>query len=1156
MRISLGPFDLDRPIGRGGMGEVWSAVHREHGVRVAIKLLTVASAARPTMLRALREEVRAIAGLEHPRIIVVLDQGVVSEDAAAISAGVRPDSPLVAGSPYLAMELVEGATLTATAGRLSWVGVRSVLVGLLDALAHAHARGVIHRDLKPGNVLLPRRGDRLAPKGLKLTDFGIAHCLDQEFTGDGASSGTPGYMPPEQLDDRWRDFGPWTDLYALGCLAWWMVCGQVPGRAHFESPPATWTLRHRITVPEGLGSWLARLLEPEPEARFQRAADAHWELLQLGEPTIPPVSMVRSSSPDAATTRSPALPQRCARPAHPGAAVLPPPLPESWRRVRSPPPARALLGAGLGLYGLRSLPFIGREPERDRLWALLREVRVPGPPRVAVLQGTAGSGKSRLAEWLGVRAQEVGAATVLKASHGPGGGPLDGLGPMLARAMRCGGLSRSAVEQRVQAALERLGERDAHEVRALTELVSPASPSDRAQGRAVQLAAPAERRALVLRHLLRMAAACPVVLWLDDVQWASEAMALTRHLIDVSPPTRVLVVLTARDEALAERPEEQAQMEAVLASRHATRMALGQLAPAEHSRLVRELLHLDADLAERVDERTAGNPMFAVQLVGDWVHRRLLEVGPTGFRLVAGATPDLPDDLHAVWAGRVARLLIDRRPADRRALEIAATLGPHVDTAEWLEACACADVDADLALPESMLQQRLARSGEGGPAVSWSFTHGMLHESIGRMAREAGRDGAHHRACATMLSRRKGPGTAERRGRHLVAGDRTADALQPLLDGARERAATTGLRHAEALLGERDAAMDALDLADDAPERCRSWLLRGRLASQAGAHEAGIAWAERTEAVARRRSAEAPLFAWLLVRALQLRGTLLRRTGDMDRAVLLFDEAVRLARVEGDADGLAKALLSRADLGRGMGDVEGSSPWLREALALSEALGDDDQAGCCWRSLGEAAMIRGRPDEAVDAYARALMLLRRAGSRASIASLRNVQGEVERVGGDLAAAEVSYTESIALYRSIGSAHADVPSVNLALLWLEGGDATRARDALVTLLAASRGQRTLCAVIHTNLLACRAALLDFDGMAQDLASAAALLAETGMIDVDVARTAHRAADLAAGPRPDLARDAYALALGQWRALGRTVDAEAARAAWASLDPPHP
>src|SRR5688572_18537835 len=166
--LELGEFVLEAPIGRGGMAKVWRGVHRAEGAKVAIKLVTADPARHRTFREALLNEVRAMARLDHPGVVAVLDHGVVSDSAAEASEG-----ELVGGSPYLVMELADGGTLRRE-HVLSWTDLKTALSSLLSALAHAHARGVIHRDIKPSNVLVD------GPfRALRLSDFGIAHALER-----------------------------------------------------------------------------------------------------------------------------------------------------------------------------------------------------------------------------------------------------------------------------------------------------------------------------------------------------------------------------------------------------------------------------------------------------------------------------------------------------------------------------------------------------------------------------------------------------------------------------------------------------------------------------------------------------------------------------------------------------------------------------------------------------------------------------------------------------------------------------------------------------------------------------------------------------------------------------------------------------------------
>ncbi len=192
--VPLGPFDLylHASAGKGGMATVWSARHRVTGTPVAVKVLDRVQAQDEIFVAAFASEVRAVAGLEHPSVVHVLDHGLVPALADSRSNGALPE-----GSPFLVMEYASAGTLLSVPPP-DGDGLIAVLRSVLEALAHAHARGVIHRDIKAGNVLLCGADD-LRP-GWKLSDFGLAVGLgdDPEASafGDGVV-GTPSYMAPE-----------------------------------------------------------------------------------------------------------------------------------------------------------------------------------------------------------------------------------------------------------------------------------------------------------------------------------------------------------------------------------------------------------------------------------------------------------------------------------------------------------------------------------------------------------------------------------------------------------------------------------------------------------------------------------------------------------------------------------------------------------------------------------------------------------------------------------------------------------------------------------------------------------------------------------------------------------------------------------------------
>ncbi|MEZ4321655.1 MAG: protein kinase [Myxococcota bacterium] len=259
--VPVGPFDLMDPIGTGGNAVVYAARHHATGATAAVKVLTRAGVSADL----LRAEARLLAALRHPNIVQILGSGVVDRVASVQSGG-----RLEAGAAWLAMERVAGGTLEGE--RVDEGALRALLSDLLDALAHAHARGVLHLDLKPSNVLVARRGAQSTPQ---LTDFGV-EALSR--TVSGRIAGTPAYMPPEQWRGRREHWGPPTDLYALGLLAWELLAGERPFAA------LTWEeARARHQSPDRPGfegaspamrAWLGRATALHPGDRFQTAAEA------------------------------------------------------------------------------------------------------------------------------------------------------------------------------------------------------------------------------------------------------------------------------------------------------------------------------------------------------------------------------------------------------------------------------------------------------------------------------------------------------------------------------------------------------------------------------------------------------------------------------------------------------------------------------------------------------------------------------------------------------------------------------------------------------------------------------------------------------------------------------------------------------------------
>jgi serine/threonine protein kinase len=1031
--VSLGRFDLISPIAAGGMGVVWRAVHRPDGTEVAVKVLTPNAADREDFILAIKEEIRAVAGLNHPHVIWIHDHGEVDAAAAEASGGA-----LVEGGPWLALEFCEGKTLRELAPKLDWEGIRQVLVELLDALAHAHAQGVIHRDIKLANVLVGG-----ARPGIKLTDFGIMYAVERrDGKGDAAApvnAGTPAYMAPEQLLG-WEDAqGPWTDLYQFGVMAWKLITWGCPAEGDVRElmlakNAEDWVpFKPVVPVPKGVEAWLMRLMKRWPEERFRCAADAAYALKQLGrapssERRVPERLWNADSTTILGTEEMLEELLESVAPAKKAVPVVCNPLPRDWREVETNATLPAsLIGAGLGLFGLRMVPVIGREAERDALWTGLASVHRSRTPRVVVLRGPVGSGKTHLADWMCRKADEVGGGISLRGAYAPDGGALQGVEQAIARYLRCIGATREEVERRVDAAFDRFGAGDADEAAHLVALIHPEGEDDSDAPR-VQFRNRAERHELLARFLERLARERPVVLMLDDVHYGRDGVRFARHVLRRGP-SAVLVLLTVRDDVLARSRSDADRLRRVEARSACASIYVGAISKEHRNEFVQRLLGLEPSLARQIADKTAGNPMFAAQLLADWVDRGLLEPSPTGFRLKEeGVELPMPDDLHDPWRVRINRLV---RGHDDWVvpLELAAVLGVQVHTREWSQMCRLAGLTVPRRLLTAMLQNRYVLMNEASRGRSWQFAHSMFREAVLKGAETAGRLDRHHAIAVRLLSDATGGRRKARLAWHMLGAGLTLDAIDPLLAGAEACMVDGDHDEATRLVEAREQTMVVEGVRPSDTRWGRGWLLRARLHSREGEWKDAVEWARKTVDTARD-------WGW---RDLEIEGLALLagnlRDSDAATARRVLARAKTLAG-EG-VSGRSKATIGilATELARQTGHLEEAGKWGRRAVGLARQAGQDlvPQA---LRSVIRVEIDRGHPARALRLVTEAERLARAAGSRYDLAQASFLRGHCSRVAGDLVAAEEALEEAWQLSQTIADPNRMVVKASQGLLRVE------------------------------------------------------------------------------------------------------------------------
>jgi tetratricopeptide (TPR) repeat protein len=788
-------------------------------------------------------------------------------------------------------------------------------------------------------------------------------------------------------------------------------------------------------MPGDLVRWVARLMQPDPGQRFRCVADAAHALRQLSDSGTSGGQGGAWLIDDDETLALDAggaettLAEPLAGAPAP-MAVVPAPMPVDWHRPESSTPPPP--GLGLAVYRLRSLPMVGRESEREQLWSLLREARDECAVRVICLRGPAGQGKSRVARWLCERAVETGAATVIVAD---------------------GDLAAALMDERLPA--EGGGQR--------------------------------ERVAWALAVLADRARERPVVLWLDDVHRFDEGLAVAEAARRRSGLGPMLLVLTAPDEALAEDPPTLARVDAL------PELRLGPLRAAAHMRLVRELLHLESALADEVVLRTAGNPFFAVELVGDWVDRGVLRHTERGF--VLDEPLAMPHDLHAVWSARIGRLSTDHQ----HVLERAAVIGLEVARDLWHRACGAA-IDL-VEVEEHLLAAGLARTTSEG----FAFGHGMLRESLERLAAEGGRIAEHHRAVASALPAGHGAWSGVRGVHRLASGD-AAQAIPDLFAGLQHELKRGATGPGGRYVADLERALDAVETPRDDPLRGHLLAQSARLMRLEGNLDEAL---ERATAALGNASGRGRALA------LQTIGAVKQRRGSFAEAIAAQRKVVALCAEIGDEEGRIDALISLCEgllFGEG---PESSRVVQQQALEAAVSAGLGLLEGM---ALYLGAQWESDPEKQARDLRRAITLLQPSRPFHVAAALNSLAG-VQRKLGDPDGARRSYRDAAATFDMLGTADGAVIRLNVAHSLLEDGAFEEARSRLTAVCAEFRasGRRPLVAGTLILLAHAAAELGEWDAVLRELDGGMTLVAETGFRSpiITDAKDAIRALAITAG-----------------------------------------
>jgi serine/threonine-protein kinase len=353
-RLISGRYRLIAPLGDGGMATIWRAIDEQLDREVAVKILRPQFSSDPGFTARFKQEARSAGGLSHPNIVSVYDYGTDGTD----------------GEQYIVMELVEGSDLSALLrerGRLSTEDAVRVAIGTASALEVAHRKGIVHRDVKPGNIMVTDAGD------VKVADFGIARAVaEASMTVTGTTLGSVHYFSPEQA--RGEEVTGASDVYSLGIVLFEMLTGRRPFEGDSaaavalkrlsEDPPTPTALGH--SLPPGLEAIVMRALARDPAARFPDAG-AFAEALRIWrrnpDAAAATVAGAGVAAAAAAASTPPGgeptvyVPPRVTRPAD--RAPLAPRRPEPLPREDDGTPWWTWLLAALGVVLLGTIGFLG-----------------------------------------------------------------------------------------------------------------------------------------------------------------------------------------------------------------------------------------------------------------------------------------------------------------------------------------------------------------------------------------------------------------------------------------------------------------------------------------------------------------------------------------------------------------------------------------------------------------------------------------------------------------------------------------------------------------------------------------------------------------------------------------------------------------------------
>ena len=1035
-------YRIEQLIGEGGIGRVYSARDLHTRETLAIKCLRPEFAKDSRVRRRFMREGRAVARLAHPHIVRLFACGEAAD------------------TPFIAMELIEGTPLSDHRDQgLHLDTLLAIVDQTLSALAFAHARGVVHRDVKPENILVSWV-DRGRRPFVKLLDFGFARVEDDQDVkltqAHGDAFGTPLYMAPEQAQAR-GNVGPETDLYAMGVILFEFLSGHPPftgahGMAvalkHVMEAVPPLTARAGLIIPLGLEDVVSRALEKDPRNRWRTAADMRRAISSfLSRGAVPP-------SEDESEDQTMAGPGQ----AQMGGTV--PPAPRTFDEapvsdatmvnvfgnlrtgntgahvglllpVLEPEPSRGGFEAALAANP-DAQALVGREPDMLWLWERAGEVCEKAAGRIVLLSGPPGMGKRRLLGWLTDQVGEGGwmvpiTPAAQTAKRQANRTDLRGLVASLfgqlpvdrrsAETAILHGLSRWASMPAPWPAPEpaMLGVLAATLAAWLTPATGTIVGEDVAEirgdvlfGRTLELFQLAARERPLLLALESIEAVGP--------ETGAFVAWLARWLRRIELPILVVVGFTVDEAGQPRYTAAAGVVQAILAvgGQEIESRTLGPLDAEAVKQLLTAIAPMEPAVAEAIARRTRGNPYFARELAlwasqaGELAEERGVMV------LSKQARPQSwPSTLTDTLLLRTDESLRRKSNADtaRNILECSALLGEEFEYEVLVQFMTRAignraEVESGV---EVLLQ--LGIFGESGTMDGdhLHLTHDALHNALlDRLAAHADVAALHRMAAETLcaLSGRETGPVAEEIARHFEHGGLPVEAADQYLAAAIFKRDVGQVNRACELLEAADTLLAQFSGAEIDLKRAGGWLDLGELELRRGQMPRARTLAGRVYAWARQNGQ--PL---LEGRALLLVSDLFRRQGHLAEAGRGYAQARTVFERAQERKGYARSLLGAAMVERSLGRNDAAVELFELARQAMESAGDHHGLARAWRGQGEIALRLNELAAARDRLELARQAYSTAGDTSGVTYCHWLLGETYRLLGqpDLAVSHFEAT---------------------------------------------------------------------------------------------------------------------------------------------------